>query len=271
MKLISFFLEFRNRVDYPLRQLFRWRRGSIRVERSHDFDNYVFLEDPERTRARQYEKRYLNDYHLEKLMRDGDADNYYENIFYIHMLEEAFALLKKDLPDRIICADIGTSHWFYVQALWSFYTRFQCKEPRDVTLEGYEVDAFRIYSDFHSRFDHAHTHIGEIPGIQFIPEDFKPIASHFDVITLFFPFVFEKDTLEWGLPSRLHHPEQLLQNAWNSIKQGGVLMIVNQGKEEHEAQLMICEKLGIPPIVKLHIDPLLYKYDYDRYILAMIK
>ncbi len=109
------------------------------------------------------------------------------------------------------------------------------------------------------------------PGIQFIPEDFIPIPSHFDVITLFFPFVFEKDTLEWGLPSRLHHPELLLQAAWDSIKPGGVLMIVNQGKEEHDAQLMMCEKLGISPKVKLHVDPLLYKYDYDRYILAAIK
>jgi hypothetical protein len=258
-------------MDYPLRQLFRWRRGPIRVERNYDFDNYAFLEEPERTRARQYEQRYLNDYQLEKLKRDGAADNYYENIFYIHMLEEAFALLQKDLPDRIICADIGTSHWFYVQALWSFYTWFQCKKPRDLTLEGYEVDAFRIYSDFHSRFDHALSHISETPGIQFIPKGFNPIPSHFDVITLFFPFVFEKDTLEWGLPSRLHAPDQLLQDAWSSIKPGGVLMIVNQGKEEHDAQLMMCEKLGILPTAKLHIDPLLYKYDYDRYILAMIK
>ncbi len=48
------------------------------------------------------------------------------------MLEEAFALLKKDLPDRIICADIGTSHWFYVQALWSFFTWYQSSKPRDV-------------------------------------------------------------------------------------------------------------------------------------------
>jgi hypothetical protein len=271
MKLISKFLEIRNRIDYPLRQLFRWRRGPIRVNNGLLFDNYAFLAEPERTKARQYEQRYFNDYHLEKLKRDAAADNYYENIFYIHMLEEAFALLKKDLPDPIICADIGTSHWFYVQALWSFYTWFQRKELRDVALDGYEVDAFRIYSDFHSRIDHALTHISEIPGIQFIPEDFRPIASHFDVITLFFPFVFEKDALEWGLPSRLHHPEQLVQNAWDSIKPGGVLMIVNQGKDEHDAQLRLCEKLGLSPIVKLRIDPLLYKYDYDRYILGVIK
>jgi hypothetical protein len=241
------------------------------VERSHDFDNYAFLEEPERTRARQFEQRYLNNYHLEKLKQEGAAGNYYENIFYIHMLEEAFVNLKKEMPDHIVCADIGTSHWFYVQALWSFYTWFQSKEPRDVLLEGYEVDAFRIYSDFHSRFDHAITHISEIPGIQFIPEDFRPIASHFDVITLFFPFVFEKDTLEWGLPSRLHQPNQLLQNAWNSIKPGGVLMIVNQGIDEHAAQIMICEKLGITPTLKLHIDPLLFKYDYERFILVAVK
>lgn len=271
MKLISKLLEFRNRVDYPLRQLFRWRRGPTRVERSHDFDNYAFLDEPERTRARQYEQRYLNDYHLEKLKQSLSAGNYYENIFYIHMLEEAFALLKKELPDHIVCADIGTSHWFYVQSLWSFYTWFQNKEHRNVSLDGYEVDAFRIYSDYHSRFDHALTHVGETPGIQFIPEDFNPIASHYDVITLFFPFVFERDTLEWGLPSRLHNPEQLLQKTWNSIKPGGVLMIVNQGKEEHDAQLMMCKKLGLSPIIKQHIDPLLFKYDYDRYILGVIK
>jgi hypothetical protein len=258
-------------VDYPLRQLFRWKMGSIHGGRNRNFDNYEFLGEPDRTRAQKLEQRYLKDYHLDQLKHVLSTGNYYENIFYIHMLDETFTLLKRVLPDRIVCADIGTSHWFYVQALWSFYTWYQTNEPRRVSLEGYEVDAFRIYSDFHSRFDHALTNINETPGIQFITEGFKPILSHFDIITLFFPFVFKKDTLEWGLPSRYHNPDLLLQNAWKSLKPGGVLMIVNQGIDEHTAQIMMCEKLGITPAVKLHIDPLLFKYDYERYILAVIK
>ncbi len=82
-------------MDYPLRQLFRWRRGPIHVEKGHAFDNYAFLEEPERTKARQYEQRYLIDYHLEKIKQDLTTENYYENIFYIHMLERIICKPKK--------------------------------------------------------------------------------------------------------------------------------------------------------------------------------
>jgi hypothetical protein len=271
MKLSDRLLNLRNMVDYPLRQFFHLRRGTVSYTNDREFDDYAHLTEPDRTRAQQYEKRYLFKYRLEKIKRELTAGNYYENVFYLHMLQEAFDQLKPSISQQILAADVGTSHWFYVQALWSFYTWYQTDTARQVILDGYEADAFRLYSDFHSRYDHAITHIGGLPDVHFKPTGFASGEAQYDIITLFFPFVFERDLLKWGLPSQNFNPTELIKTAWNSIKPGGVLMIVNQGMDEHRKEQEICVELSIPVKVNLHIEPLLFKYDYERYIIAAIK
>ncbi len=271
MKLTDRLLNLRNMVDYPLRQFFHLRRGTVSYVDDREFDDYAQLPEPDRTRAQQYEKRYLNQYRLGKIKGELTAGNYYENVFYLHMLEQSFDQLKLVVPQEIRAADIGTSHWFYVQALWSFYSWYQTDTARQVILDGYEADAYRIYSDFHSRYDHAITHIGGLQDVHFKPTGFPSDEIQYDIITLFFPFVFEKDLLQWGLPAKVHHPGELIKIAWNSLKPNGVLMIVNQGIEEHRMEQKICDELSIPTNVTLHIEPLLYKYDYERYVIAAIK
>lgn len=271
MNLLDRLLNLRNMIDYPLRQLFHWRRGTVNYSDTRQFDDYAFLAEPDRTRAQQYEKRYLYKYRLENIKQDLTSGNYYENLFYLHMLEETFDQLKPLLPGKIHTADIGTSHWFYVQALWSFFTWYQTDQARSVTMDGYEADAYRVYADFHSRYDHAITQIGSLPDVHYKPSAFAPAQDIFDIITLFFPFVFEQDTLKWGLPAKDHHPEELIEAAWDSLIPGGVLMIVNQGISEHQTEQRICQKLSIPVKVNLQIDPLLFRYDYERYVIAAIK
>jgi len=271
MNLFHRLLNLRNQVDYPLRQFFQFRRRIVPLKHKRVLCDYSHLSDLERNKALQIEDRLATKYHLEDFKRDSKPGNYYENIFYLHMLEETFTRLDMILPQKILSADIGTSHWFYIQALQAFYTWFMTEQPRQVHLEGYEVDAYRIYADFHSRFDHALSHIGSLPNIQFIPSRFKEHGGVYDVITLFFPFVFNKDSIEWGLPQRLHQPEELLRSAWNSLKPGGVLMIVNQGEDEHHAQLSMLEKESIPVKIFFRMDPLLFQYDLCRFIMAATK
>lgn len=271
MNIVEWVLNIRNLVDYPLREFIHLKRGKVSYDHDKVYDDYADLPEPDRTRARQFEAGYRFKYRLDRLKQVQTAGNYYENIFYIHILEETFNQIKPDLPRIINAVDIGTSHWFYVQSLWSFFSWYETESPRQLVLEGYETDPYRVYADFHSRYDHAMTHIDSLPDVHFHPFGFDPKDQEYDIATLFFPFVFKSDHLQWGLPANKHHPEELIQAAWKSLRSGGILMIVNQGQKEHQQELQILEKLAIPIQTRLHIDPLLYKYDYDRYVIAAIK
>ena len=48
-------------------------------------------------------------------------------------------------------------------------------------------------------------------------------------------------------------------------------MIVNQGEDEHHAQLSMLEKVSIPVKISFRVDPLLFQYDLGRFILAATK
>lgn len=272
MNIYHKMLELRNRIDFPLRELFRWKRNYQNITtKAGFFDEYNHLSEPDRTHAIQIEQKLFNAYHLDHVKKTLSSWNYYENIFYLHMMEETFSKLKNNLPSSIRCADVGTSHWFYAQILWSFYSWFGTSVQRSLELDGYEVDAYRVYADLYSRYDHALANIRDLPNVHFFAEEFKPESNAYDVITLFFPFVFINDSLQWGLPITKHKPDQLLDEVWTSVKPGGVLMIVNQGEKELQSQMQICTQVGMHDMCKIKISPLLFKYEYDRYIIAAVK
>jgi hypothetical protein len=261
-------MRVRNALDYPLRQLFRWHRQGFAIQRQVWKDPFAHLSAPEGARAREVASRLQGDYHLDAFYQDSTPTNYRENLYYLQMLEEALKRSGAELPGVVNAADIGPSHWFYVQALHALLKWWNCAQGREVVLKGYEVDAYRIYEDYFSRYDHALGHMRGLPGVDYISHGFQQQENQFDLITMLFPFVFERDHLEWGLPTGLFHPENLLQTAWHSLKPGGVLVIVNQGIEEHESQKKRLEADGIPLMAAFHQDPLLFKYAHERFVLV---
>jgi hypothetical protein len=110
-----------------------------------------------------------------------------------------------------------------------------------------------------------------LPNVEYLDHGFTLQPGMFDVITLFFPFVFEKDHLKWGLPARLFNPESLMNSVWRSLKTGGAMLVVNQGVKEHNEQLKILERCGISVTAAFRMEPLLYSYPLDRYIITAKK
>lgn len=256
----------RNLIDYPLRQLFRWRRKGLRLKYESKDGLYDHLTEPNRGIAQTAAQRYLIEYRLESFYSRNSQENYRENLYYLAMIESALTTANVALPDKISAADIGPSHWFYVQALYAALKWWHRPAGREVTLTGYEGDAYRIYTDFFSRYDHALAHIARLPGVEYKPCPFRAQPAAFDVITLFFPFIFMPDHLEWGLPSSMFDPSALLSAAWLSLKPGGLLIIVNQGKDEQQKQLELCNQAGIPVSASFPFDSMLYQYDIQRFI-----
>lgn len=267
-RLISRFLQMRNMVDYPLRQLFRWRRRGFRLKRQANRDLFAALPVEDRAQAEVLMEDLKNRYHLESFFQDSSPLNYRENLYYLSMLEKALESSQCALPEKAAAADIGASHWFYVQALHAVLKWWQFPAGRSVGLRGYEKDPYRVYKDFYSRADHAYAHMRGLPGVEYIPRGFLTQTGQLDLVTMLFPFVFERDHLEWGLPSSSFRPVSLLVSAWQSLKPGGIMIIVNQGAEEHAAQRKRLEASGIPLRAAFRMDSLLFRYPLDRFVLV---
>ncbi|KAA3648364.1 MAG: hypothetical protein DWQ07_05050 [Chloroflexi bacterium] len=269
--MIQPLLSLRNFIDFPLRQGIRWRRPlhSIKNESKEDLFADLPLTEREAVEKREIELR--DHYRLQKLHRSSTRQNYRENLYYLELLARCWEEASLNLPMSPNVADIGVSHWFYVQAFYNFLTWQGGDNVRSVNLAGFEVDPYRVYSDLRSRYDHALAHIGDLPGTHYIPQGFQRKPEAYDLITMFFPFVFQPDHLRWGLPAKMFAPRQMLSDAWDSLKPGGVLLIVNQGLKEHEAQReMLGAITSSPPISFKHESPF-FLYDLPRYVLVSVK
>ena len=266
--LLNLLRDARNRLDYPLRQLVRWQRAGFRIAPRLRGDPFAALPTEDRPSAMALADRLIRTYHLEDFAAQTTPINYRENLFYLHLLESALEATPISLPETVRAADIGPSHWFYVQALAAVLRWWQTPRPRQIDLQGYEIDAYRVYADLHSRYDHALGHIRGLPGVTYIPRGFSTQPAAFHLIFMLFPFVFPEDHLKWGLPANFFQPRALLQAAWQSLQPGGALIIVNQGEAEHRAQRALLEAEGIPIRAAFRHDPLLFRYSLDRFVLT---
>jgi hypothetical protein len=266
----DFFLNLRNGADYPLRQFFRWRRGDVHWKNEPKDDLFADLPAAERQLAEQMALNLCQTYHLDPFYHHSRARIYRENIYYLALLQEALRRAEVRLGDAITCADVGPSDWFYVQALSALLRWYDSAQGRKVTLLGFERDAFRVYADFHSRYDHALTYLKGLEGVTYIPKAFEAQPHRYDLIFLLFPFVFLADHLRWGLPKRLFQPHALLTAVWESLKTNGGLVIANQGLDEHEEQQRLLNEAAIPIRAAFRFDSPLYHYAMDRYVLVAI-
>ncbi len=264
-------LDLRNRLDYAIRQ--RLHAPSRTIPAYTGARPEILSAYPVDIRARAGDEiaRLRAEYHFDDVDTGFANRDLRENYFYLAMLDEAFRQSKITLPAEVTAADIGPSSWFYVKALYTALSRFGTTQPRGVHLTGFEVDAYRLYADFHSRRDHAQANMRGLPGVDFVDHGFEPRPDTYDVLTVFFPFIFLKDHLEWGLPRALFNPPNLVKATLASLKPGGLLMIVNQGQLEHEEELRFLREAGFTPASAFKMEPLLFSYPLDRYILTVKK
>lgn len=265
--MLSIFLELRNRVDYFLRQRIAWRMpGKIGPHTNHR-EMFAGLAPAEKQQAVHLADALTAKYRLSGYKHNTDPGNFQENLFYLHMLDTVCSRNRLAFPDPLFIVDIGPSHWFYIQAMYHFFRYYRTEAPRQLKIQGFEIDPYRVYADFHSRYDHAIANIGDLVDVEYIPAGFEGAPNSADLVTMFFPFVFSKDHQQWGLPMSRFHPEDLVAVAWKSIRKHGYLLIVNQGEEESRQEITILRELNIPVIDHFRMDDLLFKYEYDRFII----
>ena len=270
--MIQFFTNLRNMIDYPLRQLFHWRRRGLSL--SYQSKKDMFSEFSEEEQKRLYKKveDYSETYDLDWIQRNSNRRIYRQNLYYLALLETVFENAGvKSLPETLSIADVGISDWFYVQVIYSFCKKWKAENERKILLEGFEVDAYRVYSDFYSRMDYALAYSSNLKNVKYFPEAFKSSEESYDLVFMFFPFIFSREHLQWGLPLKIYDPALLLSEARKSLKPGGYLLIVNQGEEEAEVQAKLLQNLGLNVIYHQKFDSDFYPYDLSRYAFLMKK
>ena len=148
--------------------------------------------------------------------------------------------MKPKERDSLRVLDIGSKNWAYVRGEYRFFRQFS----PNLELDGVEIDAYRLYSNFYSRYEAAKFYIKGLEGVNYYPEDLLNIGGKYDYIVWLLPFVTPYPLKRWGLPERYFMPEKLLKHAYGLLERE--MFIVNQGEEESEIQRALLEKLKIP-------------------------
>lgn len=203
------------------------------------------------------------DYYLRSITKFS-RKNYSEDLELTQAINDyTFDILsqtiKPDQQEFLSVLDIGSKNWEYVKGEYNFFKQF-CN---NLKLDGVEIDAYRLYSNFYSRYEVAKFYIKDLNGTHYYPDDLLNINTEYDYIIWFLPFVTKYPLRRWGLPERMFMPEKLLAHAYKILKKE--MLIVNQGEEEAQIQQKLLESLNIPykPLGVLKSD--FYEFKNDRY------
>ncbi|MBI3391951.1 MAG: hypothetical protein HY039_02050 [Nitrospirae bacterium] len=171
--------------------------------------------------------------------------------------------------EAAIGIDAGCKNFFYAFGLFRFLERFRKHGTRKTTLTGYEIDAFRVYTDLRSRADHARGYASFLPGARFVAGDFLDAPGPAVLVTAFFPFVTETPHLSWGLPLDLLQPEAFFRHALGILAPGGVLVTAAQGAKEFDAHLAILRRLRVDPALAGKFESPILSFKNERYVVRV--
>ncbi len=161
-----------------------------------------------------------------------------ENLWMLDILKKYLPVLK---CENLAVLDIGSKNWSYVSAQHAFFKN----HAKNFTLTGIELDAYRLYPNFYSRFEAAKFYIKDLSGTSYIAGNLLDLNQKFDVIAWFLPFLSEHPHKSWGLPMKYFNPQALFLHAYSLLNPQGVMFIINQGEEEYKIQQNLLQKLGI--------------------------
>jgi hypothetical protein len=268
MNFIYFAIKnIKNTIDFYVRNKFRFSRGEYPLinEPKHDLFRGCSGDVQEK------ESLFFKKYNLEILKNNSTKRNYLENLYIIELLEklEDIGMNIENTGNMARILDIGSKNWFYAQGEHSFFSNHY--NPSNIFLTGIEIDAFRLYSSFYTRYDAAMRYIKGLDNTRYIAGDLLKHNENYDYIIWLFPFLTKYPLLKWGLPLKHLKPERMLLHAHNLLNSGGKMIIVNQGEEENKIQHEFLYKHNIPFEAKGIFKSHFLEYEAERFINVVVK
>ena len=203
------------------------------------------------------------DYYLRTLTKFS-RKNYFEDLELKQAINNyTFDVLSKALKpvsqDNLRVLDIGSKNWEYAKGEYNFFKQF-CN---NLNLDGVEIDAYRLYSNFYSRYEVAKFYIKDLDGAEYYADNLLNINKKYDYIVWFLPFVTKYPHKRWGLPENMFMPEKLLAHAYKILKKE--MLIINQSEEEAKIQQQLLESQNIPYKPLGVIKSNFYEFKNQRY------
>ena len=227
---MKFFDNLKNKIDFYIRKKMKFSRKGY-FEEAEDLSN--IYGDELKQRENDLHKKYGFEY-----FKEMTEQNYRENLYMLDVLDKYFKINPKE---KIEALDIGCKNWNYVKGQYTFFKKY-CE---NLSLKGIEIDAYRLYWNFYSRYEVAKFYKRGLKNTRYIPKDFMNYDEKFDYLTWFLPFVREYPHMRWGLPLEYFNPKKMLWHAYFSLKTGGKLFIVNQSEIEYNIQKNLLKECAI--------------------------
>jgi hypothetical protein len=225
----------RNWLGFALRNFLRWEPG-VYCEPTESKET-LFAEDPG---TAQKETALIKRYSLEPLVQHTSRQRYCEILAYLEWLDYGFQfapntfLQLSSTEERLHWLDVGAKNWAYVEALYAFIAT--CQNGKPFRLNGIELDPNRRYISLKTRRQAAISYTQPLPWAHYHAGNLLDWREKTHIISHFLPFVFKEPLLAWGLPLAHFKPEALLAHQLSLLAPKGILLIVNQGEAEAEAQ-----------------------------------
>ena len=214
----------------PWQRLSSWRHGlSYFLSEKARHTHGVYVEAPVETleglsAAEAFRVAELQQRYQVRFETGLNAKTSLGNYEYLDILDRGWALTRRERPAGSRVIDVGCASFWYAAALQAFY--------RPLQLIGVEVEGYRRFKDGHTRIDHAHGYLRDLPNAEFRVADFAVWADVADVISAWFPFVTAGALLAWRLPLKFLQPERLFDAVRRNLSPDGVFVMVNHGPNE---------------------------------------
>jgi SAM-dependent methyltransferase len=233
MSIFKTIRNLRNAADFALRSRVRvaFPYRARNEEKTGVFDALP----PDRREAAVRRERELRDrYGLGGLYADSPVLTYERNLWALDLLERGLLPLPRRDGAVLRVLDVGSKDFAYAPALDAFF-RVRTGAAQ-VALTGVELDAYRRYTNLHTRADHAAWHIRNLPAARYVPGSVLEVTGTFDFITWFSPFVTPEPHARWGLPMREFQPGVLLRHVLGLLAPGGTLLLSHPTEGEARVQ-----------------------------------
>ncbi len=162
---------------------------------------------------------------------------------FLDLFRWKMVLEKMDLVpgDPLVIGDIGTRTFVIAPVLDQIFRELNFSPE----VHGFEVDAYRRFTNFRSRADYGHFYAMQIPKGEYHTQDFNYWNGDLHIALLLNPFVTEEPLLRWGLPRKFLRPEFLFDNTHKSLRKNrGILLVSSPTIEEYRIAQYLAVQSG---------------------------
>lgn len=254
--LLKHLFSVQNQLAFSLRKRhgFHANRNISFQELAEDKSN-LWADRKNATALSQLEESLLSKYRLWEFQKSASCLHYLEAMTILHfldfLLENETRTFKQTLSMQTMSPlkwlDAGSKNFSYAQAIHAIL-RFagEFKEDPAFEVTGVELDAYRRYADGYTRAAYAQAFCQPLSDVHYQIGDIFTQTDSYTIISHFLPFLSPDPLLKWGLPLRYFQPARLLIHLCSLLQPGGLLIIINQGEWEAQAQRELIETAGPP-------------------------